>query len=98
RFSRDWSSDVCSSDLTLKNPELELMNENHNADVKVEEKEEKNFYDMMGYPKVTLNKNVRAYTLSIKNKKNGIDGELKTIEPNIRSEERRVGKESRTRW
>ena len=68
---------------TLKNPESELMNENHNADVKVKEKEEKNFYDMMGYPKVTLNKNVRAYTLSIKNKKNGIDGELKTIEPNI---------------
>ncbi|XMO87169.1 hypothetical protein AAFN75_02550 [Algibacter sp. AS12] len=45
--------------------------------------EEKNFYEVMGYPKVSFNKNVRAFTVTIKNKKNGVIGKEKMNEPNI---------------
>ena len=50
---------------------------------KEEEKDDRNFYDVMGYSKVAFNKNIRAYTVSIKNKKNGIEGQEKMIEPNV---------------
>ena len=41
--------------------------------------QEKNFYDVMGYPKVTLNKNIRAYNVSFKEIKNGTEMEEKTF-------------------
>src|SRR5690606_41106200 len=34
------------------------------SEPQLKEEEEKNFYDVMGYPKVAFNKNIRAYTVS----------------------------------
>src|SRR5690606_41682835 len=64
RFSRDWSSDVCSSDLWEWEEDVTSF-----ADVRIE------------------------YQL----RKDGVEQGWKTIFDN-RSEERRVGKECRSRW
>jgi hypothetical protein len=48
-----------------------------------EEKEKINYYDLLGYSRVSFNKNVIAYTVIIKNKKNGIEGKEKMKNPNI---------------
>ena len=61
--SRDWSSDVCSSDLELKS-----------------------LQDEKGWSKRTISDSQSKQTLQ--------DGNINRI----RSEERRVGKECRSRW
>ncbi|AFL81773.1 hypothetical protein Aeqsu_2313 [Aequorivita sublithincola DSM 14238] len=62
-------------------------NDNENVDSKsntqISEKEDKNIFDLMGYPIIAFNKNMRSYTVSIRNKKNGIEEKEKMIEPNI---------------
>src|SRR5699024_11364334 len=72
RSKRDWSSDVCSSDLPKVTPK--------SANADPSEFSEKSIADKSVTPKRILNKVVN------------------TIPTKIRSEERRVGKEGRTRW
>src|SRR5690606_40704946 len=72
RFSRDWSSDVCSSDLFLKNKLLPV--------------EQRKLWLIV--PFVCLFKEY-LYT--------GLGAKGKTT-LKFRSEERRVGKECRSRW
>src|SRR5688572_22577483 len=70
RFDCDWSSDVCSSDLTLNDALMELVDKRE-----VEPKE--------------------AYMKAVE--KSGFAAALKA-KRHDRSEERRVGKECRSRW
>src|SRR5690606_40015199 len=87
RFSRDWSSDVCSSDLVI------LLDDEGNEIVLPKEKQIPSDFFRKG-------DNVKGIIESV---------ELKGNKPQIlmsrtserfleRSEERRVGKESRSRW
>src|SRR5687768_17692591 len=81
RCSRDWSSDVCSSDLPSSSTSSSTSSSSS------------------GSPPVTLT-TFRAYSITT----DGVDvymtgiveGTLSKI--SVRSEERRVGKESRSRW
>src|SRR5690606_40392528 len=86
RFSRDWSSDVCSSDLRV----------DYRSQSKVAEE------DLLGKG---VRKSERTGEASIV--REGVEypvagppsGEFnRKQEEDIRSEERRVGKECRTRW
>lgn len=79
---------ICTDDSYSKGLVSETFNKvssgNSNSYSKTESaKEEKNFYDMMGYPKVSFNKNLQAYTVTIKKKENGVFGKEKMIEPKI---------------
>src|SRR5690606_41167008 len=85
RFSRDWSSDVCSSDLKiafdLKSDSIKLTI--HNQTFSAANKELPNTY----HPIILFGKSdhiIDVPTFAIKNLS--------------RSEERRVGKECRSRW
>src|SRR5690606_40155912 len=78
RFSRDWSSDVCSSDL----PEV-----------------------LAGYGKLDLGKIAHIVTVLLKDPRHrapktvDVGTSLPRVDiVDIRSEERRVGKECRSRW
>src|SRR5690606_40334702 len=81
RFSRDWSSDVCSSDLQGQN----TVNGDNNADnVEV----------------IEIADVERACTITVAHKATLTGGSQKysIIISGARSEERRVGNESRSRW
>src|SRR5690606_40740968 len=83
RFSRDWSSDVCSSDLSQHLPTL-LMQQGHLREI---------FTNLL--------QNAREATgnhghIVITTHQNPDDAVIVTVED--RSEERRVGKEGRSRW
>src|SRR5690606_41203006 len=88
RFSRDWSSDVCSSDLsltTIVHAQNLLTNPSFES-----------FPAGTSYGEATFyNDGWRFFSVD------GAGGSLQTLSPgyegNIRSEERRVGKECRTR-
>src|SRR5690606_40274349 len=87
RFSRDWSSDVCSSDLlptgersmTTVKTLAALQREHDRIEAAKLRELQKRFTQLQ-----TLRKN--------------IDTELLVLADEIRSEERRVGKECRDRW
>src|SRR5690606_39432757 len=92
RFSRDWSSDVCSSDLekeyfTAKDTISYVYKSFKDISQYLVSNEDKTdtAYFAISYPEfedLGLNEAVRPYIL--------LDGD--------RSEERRVGKECRARW
>src|SRR5690606_40527763 len=79
RFSRDWSSDVCSSDLVGKALRLARLQRLPHEEVKTAIQ----FYN---YP--PGEKNLGASFLNVP----------RSLERLLRSEERRVGKECRSRW
>src|SRR3712207_7325732 len=79
RYWRDWSSDVCSSDLTL---DLVELNEAFAAVALVSTRE-------LGIDPEKVNPNGGAIALG---HPVGMSG------ARVRSEERRVGKECRSRW
>src|SRR3712207_8369993 len=66
RYWRDWSSDVCSSDLVHDAPEVHAHDPVHVFVADVEER--------------------------------AVQGDACVVDQDIRSEERRVGKECRSRW
>src|SRR5690606_39970440 len=83
RFSRDWSSDVCSSDLALRRGRFAV-------NILSEEQESLSQYfagDKDPSVEVRLDKRARAHSPII-------EGALAWL----RSEERRVGKECRSWW
>src|SRR5690606_40588688 len=92
RFSRDWSSDVCSSDLKLP----------RNVDVFWAAKTSRVSRNLTEEPRLKL------YFLNVgRNRTPRLDGEAivrasqsldEKAQPAVRSEERRVGKGSRGRW
>src|SRR5690606_40955127 len=88
RFSRDWSSDVCSSDLTFdKEPHPYILGRGFTPDTIRE-------FEMAYAPSGEF---AGRIVLPIRNEEGvlvGISGRLATD----RSEERRVGKECRWRW
>src|SRR5690606_39659932 len=91
RFSRDWSSDVCSSDLSL-------VSQADNIDARILGGELGVAYDLSDTWKTDA-------TLAYAWGKNSSDGEALPQMPPLearlgltRSEERRVGKECRARW
>src|SRR5690606_39815853 len=84
RFSRDWSSDVCSSDLKV----VDLLIE-HNLLSDISDIYQLNEKEISALP--------RMGELSAKNLIAAIQDSL-NIALNKRSEERRVGKECRSRW
>src|SRR3712207_7690115 len=76
RYWRDWSSDVCSSDLSLKK-----------ADVS---------YDNLGRPQIQFEMTPEGVREFAKITRENVGRQLAiTLD---RSEERRVGKECRSRW
>src|SRR5690606_40549002 len=96
RFSRDWSSDVCSSDLGAYDPE------------RVQLCVQAMILEEHGY---TCNEGILYYTASKERVRVVFDDELRAmtraavdglrliaVGGRIRSEERRVGKECRARW
>src|SRR5690606_41061791 len=88
RFSRDWSSDVCSSDLDEKNF---FITKKYNLTVE----------DFVELPQVYkfIEKYVRENKGAIPDYRT-VQAEFEEFEymPEVRSEERRVGKEGRSRW
>src|SRR5438128_10204544 len=78
RCYRDWSSDVCSSDLECKkNSALANITRNRAS-------------------------NVAGLSCASKNRRGGLKAKFRSehnvVAPDSRSEERRVGKECRSRW
>src|SRR3712207_7699638 len=80
RYWRDWSSDVCSSDLMGVNAEVFLYDENFPPEAKT----------LMMFYKRLREIDVPEMMASIITETEG--------KPWSRSEERRVGKECRSRW
>src|SRR2546430_12523699 len=83
RFDCDWSSDVCSSDLTSSGEEILMSSVAHDASLFVPpaEVEEVELY----HPRTFVGKYIWSQ-------------DAKIIAVQYRSEERRVGKECRSRW
>src|SRR5690606_40138990 len=89
RFSRDWSSDVCSSDLILLNERYtESASALEDAEIALIPKE--NFFELMFNKPAIATKFIKLLSGDIKEKEEQMLG--------FRSEERRVGKECRSRW
>src|SRR5690606_40932227 len=97
RFSRDWSSDVCSSDLepgiaqladdpSLPAPELESLDVTRGLNGGAS-------CDQMGFMSVKL-----RWPRGSRFDLNEIGFEYRLVQGSARSEERRVGKECRARW
>src|SRR5690606_39920149 len=95
RFSRDWSSDVCSSDLKTISSENRFQyfkttnRELYNSEYK--KYSEHGFFDV-----IFINEKNQVAEGAITNifiNKNGL-----LYTPPVRSEERRVGKECSSRW
>src|SRR5690606_41044371 len=82
RFSRDWSSDVCSSDLTMQGGMAQLVGEIGSVAARTES---------------NLNANTSLLN-SLEAKRNNLSAVNKDEEAANRSEERRVGKECRYWW
>src|SRR3712207_7967688 len=80
RYWRDWSSDVCSSD-------LRIVIEGRGADEPLTPARDP----------ASLARN-RRVEITIEGSRLQADAALETAAPESRSEERRVGKECRSRW
>src|SRR5690606_40554678 len=95
RFSRDWSSDVCSSDLkALESLLAELEKRAKQAHVETQERAPKATPAAKDLPGLVVSERERATKLYNDAEK------LRRIllSQQERSEERRVGKGCRTRW
>src|SRR3712207_9426989 len=98
RYWRDWSSDVCSSDLTGSGKTSTLyacLNYMNKPDRKIITVEEPVEYQMNGINQVQVNTEIgMTFPAALRS--------ILRQAPNIimigRSEERRVGKECRSRW
>src|SRR5690606_39559474 len=93
RFSRDWSSDVCSSDLYVLIIELTVFR--LRVDSKIKKKRLNLFLGLYVLLPVLV-----GSTLLIVNLEHFTDYSSRDFNllERLRSEERRVGKESRSRW
>src|SRR5256886_4639533 len=81
RFDCDWSSDVCSSDLLLREPaKLEEFAKENEVDFS---------YSLSGLARFRINAFRQRGVISLV---------CRAVPHEIRSEERRVGKECRSRW
>src|SRR5690606_40519689 len=86
RFSRDWSSDVCSSDLIKK----------RNVNGLLLHSDQGFQYTSRQYNNLLKRYNIKA---SMSRKGNCLDNAcMENFFSHFRSEERRVGKECRYRW
>src|SRR5690606_41199418 len=85
RFSRDWSSDVCSSDLYSERPELE-------GEIYIAYCPERVLPGNVMYELVHNDRVIGGVDQS------STDKAVAFYKQFIRSEERRVGKECRSRW
>src|SRR5690606_40482487 len=86
RFSRDWSSDVCSSDLRRRSIQEEYNTDHNMVPMQIKKSKE----SILRQTKVADRDSESNYQ---------IETELQmAADPVIRSEERRVGKECRSRW
>src|SRR5690606_40760825 len=87
-FSRDWSSDVCSSDLYIRFEKSDIvLNQEHwtmNQDAELRVSKGKFYFDDL---RLTRDRQEVA-----------LNGMLSNENDNLRSEERRVGKACRTGW
>src|SRR3712207_7035034 len=87
RYWRDWSSDVCSSDLTVRNLFAHLP-------------ARQKFMRGARAESAQASALVRRYALAYPERRFRLvlDGHDSFASPGTRSEERRVGKECRSRW
>src|SRR5690606_39958592 len=100
RFSRDWSSDVCSSDLNGMEKFILSMNSTFSPDLRIEAVKGKTFDPNKNatFPELEKLPAVKNYSETLEDKVliqhegKQIVGQLKGITQE-RSEERRVGKE-----
>src|SRR5690606_40242568 len=93
RFSRDWSSDVCSSDLLIFVSACLLITGCGTANKKPLNRADEVENGMQAYSKVVSSNNKFAFELlSI------LSEEQENVFVSPRSEERRVGKECRSWW
>src|SRR5690606_40639378 len=94
RFSRDWSSDVCSSDLEAEAEVAEIQEQFESGLVTAGEKYNK-VIDIWS----TANERVSKAMMENLSKETVVNRDGDNEEQDSRSEERRVGKESRaSRW
>src|SRR5690606_39528462 len=93
RFSRDWSSDVCSSDLSLQTPDVsEALLERIQLGLLQEKQLRCRYYAAHQDKERELVLNPLALV-----QRGSITYLIATAVPHARSEERRVGKEWRSR-
>src|SRR5690606_39703885 len=97
RFSRDWSSDVCSSDLTLSKTGIELVGVKLNETIITEDEDPSLRDPASGVPNFGQ---AGAHRIKAEAVLTLNDSDAVTIYEfeDGRSEERRVGKECRYRW
>src|SRR5690606_39662350 len=96
RFSRDWSSDVCSSDLRqrLSAEDVEIF-----ADVHVKHARSLSSDDVgLAIEEVALRAGASAVIVTGATTGRAVDPNALKLAHKARSEERRVGKECRSRW
>src|SRR2546421_7173647 len=82
RSDRDWSSDVCSSDLAVEVKQLQIALNQTKAQLETA---------LKGQPQQANGDQIQRYTEEINRIK-------QLLTKSERSEERRVGKECRSRW
>src|SRR5690606_39590274 len=95
RFSRDWSSDVCSSDLMENKDVKMLMNDLSDEVSKAKSKE---MLDKAGIYKLAEKNTGTGMLYFLDAQSKNLLSKVSLARTNNRSEERRVGKEDRTRW
>src|SRR5690606_39281309 len=88
RFSRDWSSDVCSSDLSGHREETERL---------IEKLGPYGLIEFVRSARVAIINDSKGFHEKLKEFESMKPGE-DVIENEFRSEERRVGKECRYQW
>src|SRR5690606_40506246 len=89
RFSRDWSSDVCSSDLTTMPAVASNQNQIFSPALAK---------PASGWPLPTMPPPLRSHSKSSRLGQLCLRKRIRMITSRIRSEERRVGKEGRYWW
>src|SRR5439155_17679590 len=86
RWPRDWSSDVCSSDLERHT----ILDAARKARIEIP--------TLCWYPTLSLVGNCRICLVSVEGQPKLIPACATKVADGMRSEERRVGKECRSRW
>src|SRR5690606_39355663 len=96
RFSRDWSSDVCSSDLYFPNPS-DLVQALDAATGDLIWEYRRRLPDDLGtyFPVPSINRNLAIYADTIID--TSADDYVFALDARTRSEERRVGREGKAR-